>query len=119
MKNLPFTWRTPMLSVSSSRLEMGQYPSKSILQENIKAIGEETEEAIHAHIIGYTQREKIKTGRIDSTAVKTDIYHLTDSTPLADSICVLSPGGSLRTRSLYQYRPICSAITAGLSRSGP
>jgi IS5 family transposase len=32
---------------SFTRLEMGQYPSKSILQENIKAIKEETWEAIH------------------------------------------------------------------------
>lgn len=34
-----------------SRLEMGQYPSKSILQENIKSIGEDTWEAIHGEII--------------------------------------------------------------------
>jgi transposase, IS5 family len=36
-----------------SRLEMGQYPCKSILQENIKALREETWEAIHREIIGY------------------------------------------------------------------
>ena len=76
-----------------SRLEMGQYPSKSILQENIKAIGEETWEAIHREIIGYAQREKIETGRtvrIDSTAVETDIHHPTDSTLLADGIRVIT-----------------------------
>ena len=76
-----------------SRLEMGQYPSKSILQENIKAIGEETWEAIHSEIIGYAQREKIETGRtirIDSTAVETDIHHPTDSTLLADGIRVIT-----------------------------
>ncbi len=68
-----------------SCLEMGQYPSKSILQENIKAIEEETWEAIHGEIIGYAQREKIESGktiRVDSTAVETDIHHPTDSTLL-------------------------------------
>ena len=39
-----------------SRLEMGQYPSKSILQENIKAIREETWEAIHCEILGLRQQ---------------------------------------------------------------
>ena len=76
-----------------SRLEMGQYPSKSILQENIKVLGEETWETIHREIIGYAQREKIKSGRtirIDSTAVETDIYHPTDSTFLADGIRVIT-----------------------------
>src|SRR5512141_2354250 len=34
-----------------SRLEMEQYPSKSILQENIKALREETWEAIHREIL--------------------------------------------------------------------
>ncbi len=76
-----------------SRLEMGQYPSKSILQENIKAIEEETWEAIHGEIIGYAQREKIESGktiRVDSTAVETDIHHPTDSTLLADGIRVIT-----------------------------
>jgi transposase, IS5 family len=35
-----------------SRLEMGQYPWKSILQENIKSLAEETWESIHSQIIG-------------------------------------------------------------------
>jgi IS5 family transposase len=76
-----------------SRLEMGQYPSKSILQENITAIGEETWEEIHGEIIGYAQREKIDTGRtirVDSTAVETDIHHPTDSTLLSDGIRVIT-----------------------------
>ena len=65
---------------------MGQYPSKSILQENIKAITEETWEAIHRDILGYAAREEIEKGRtirVDSTAVETDIHHPTDSTLLA------------------------------------
>lgn len=76
-----------------SRQEMGQYPSTSVLQENIKAVREETWEAIHGEIIGYAQREKIETGRtvrIDSTAVETDIHHPTDSTLRADGIRVVT-----------------------------
>lgn len=76
-----------------SRLEMGQYPSRSILQENIKAVREETWEAIHGEIIGYAQREKIDTGRtirIDSTAIETDIHHPTDSTLLSDGIRIIT-----------------------------
>ena len=38
-----------------SRLEMAQYPCKSILQENIKSLSEETWEAIHSRIIDYAQ----------------------------------------------------------------
>jgi len=41
---------------SFSRLEMGQYPCRSILQENIKSLAEGTWEAIHREIIGYAQR---------------------------------------------------------------
>lgn len=76
-----------------SRLEMGQYPSKSILQENIKALREETWEAIQREIIGYAKAEKIETGRkvrIDATAVETDIHHPTDSTLLADGIRIIT-----------------------------
>jgi IS5 family transposase len=45
---------------SFSRLEMGQYPSKSVLQENIKAIREETWETILQEINAYAIREKIE-----------------------------------------------------------
>ena len=74
-----------------SRLEMGQYLCKTILQENIKSLSEETWEAIHSQIIDYTQDEKIETGwkiRIDSNAVEIDIHHPTDSTLLCDGIQV-------------------------------
>jgi IS5 family transposase len=57
-----------------SRLEMGQYPGKSILQENIKSLREETWEIIHREIISYAKDAKIETGRkvrIDATAVET------------------------------------------------
>src|SRR3972149_6849613 len=46
-----------------SRLEMEQYPCKSILQENIKTLVEDTWETIHREILGYAQRENIETGR--------------------------------------------------------
>jgi transposase, IS5 family len=78
---------------SFSRLEMGQYPCKSVLQENIKAIKEETWETILHEITGYAMREKIETGqvvRVDSTAVETDIHHPTDSTLLADGIRIIT-----------------------------
>ncbi len=95
---------------SFSRLEMGQYPCKSILQENIKAIREETWEIILRDIIGYAIREKIETGRVvrvDSTTVETDIHHPTDSTLLADGIRIitrwLTEGKELMPIPLYQF----------------
>jgi IS5 family transposase len=78
---------------SFARLEMGQYPSKSILQENIKAITEETWEAIHRDILEHAAREKIEKGRtvrVDSTAVETDIHHPTASTLLADGVRIIT-----------------------------
>jgi IS5 family transposase len=81
-----------------SRLEMGQYPCKSILQANIKALREETREALHREIIGYAKQEKIESGRkirIDATAVETDIHHPTDSTLLAEGASSSDSGISL------------------------
>lgn len=93
-----------------SRLEMGQYPCKSILQENIKSLTDETWEAIHSQIIDYAQDEKIETGRkirIDSTAIETDIHHPTDSTLLCDGIRVitrwLATGRELTPRPVYPF----------------
>jgi IS5 family transposase len=93
-----------------SRLEMGQYPCKSILQENIKSLSEETWEMIHSQIIDYAQDEKIETGRkirIDSTAIETDIHHPTDSTLLCDGIRVmtrwLSAGKQLSPQPVYLF----------------
>ena len=48
-----------------SRLEMGQYPCKSILQENIKSLSEETWEAIHSQIIDYAQEREDRDGPED------------------------------------------------------
>ena len=93
-----------------SRLEMGQYPSKSILQENIKSLREETWEAIHREIIDYAKAEKIETGRkvrIDATAVETDIHHPTDSSLLADGVRIitrwLAEGKELSPVPAYRY----------------
>lgn len=93
-----------------SRLEMGQYPCKSILQENIKSLREEIWEAIHREIVGYAKAEKIETGRkvrIDSTAIETDIHHPTDSTLLADGVRIitrwLAAGKELSPAPLYPF----------------
>lgn len=95
---------------SFSRLNMGQYPSKSILQENIKAIQEETWEAIHRDILSYAVRENVEKGRtvrVDSTAVETDIHHPTDSTLLADGVRIitrwLTEGKELTPQPEYQF----------------
>lgn len=76
-----------------SRLDMGQYPCKSILQRNIKALREETWETINRVILGYAKQEKVESGRkvrIDATAVETDIHHPTDSTLLADGVRIIT-----------------------------
>ena len=93
-----------------SRLEMGQYPCKSILQDNIKSLREETWEAIHEELMGYARREGIETGRkirVDSTVVETDIHHPTDSTLLLDGIRVitrwLACGKDLRPQPVYVF----------------
>jgi IS5 family transposase len=95
---------------SFARLEMGQYPSKSILQENIKAIREETWEAIHRDILSYAMRENVEKGRtvrVDSTAVETDIHHPTDSTLLSDGLRIitrwLTEGKELSPQPQYQF----------------
>jgi IS5 family transposase len=93
-----------------ARLDMGQYPRKSILQENIKAISEQSWEEIHRLLIGYAVKHKIEKGRkvrIDSTAMETDIHHPTDSTLLADGIRIitrwLSAGKALSPAPGYHY----------------
>lgn len=93
-----------------ARLEMGKYPRKSILQENIKAISEQSWEEIHQLLIGYAVKHKIEKGRkirIDSTAIETDIHHPTDSTLLADGIRIitrwLGAGKALSPAPSYRY----------------
>jgi len=76
-----------------ARLEMGQYPSSSTLQENIKPISEESWEAIHICLMRYAQRFGIENGRevrIDSTAVETDVHDPTDASLLWDGIRIIT-----------------------------
>lgn len=72
---------------------MGQYPSDSTLQENIKSISPSTWEAVNRLLIQYAVRqnaEKGRTIRFDSTAVDANIHHPTDSTLLQDGIRVIT-----------------------------
>lgn len=76
-----------------SRLNREQHPCKSVLQESIKSLSEETWEAIHREILGYAQTQKVERGRkvrIDSTVIETDIHYPTDSTLLADGIRIIT-----------------------------
>jgi transposase, IS5 family len=75
------------------KLRMGQYPSSSTLQENIKALSVESWETVHQAILGYAEiqgLEKGRTARIDSTVVKTNIHPPTDSTLLQDGIRIIT-----------------------------
>jgi transposase, IS5 family len=76
-----------------ARMEMGQYPSGSTLQENIKALKEETWEQVNRLITGYGREEGLENGkkvRIDSTGVESHIHYPTDATLLQDSIRVIT-----------------------------
>jgi IS5 family transposase len=76
-----------------ARLDRGQYPTDSTLQENIKAIGPETWEFIHGRLIGYAEDEGIEKGRkvrIDSTSVESNIHHPTDATLLQDGVRLIT-----------------------------
>jgi IS5 family transposase len=93
-----------------ARLKMWQEPSESTLQENIKAIGAETWEAINRVLIQYANLQKIEKGRrirIDSTVVDVNIHHPTDSTLLADGVRVITrllrEGKSLNPRPGYKF----------------
>jgi len=93
-----------------SRLKREQHPCKSVLQENIKSLSEETWEAIHREILMYAERKKIERGRkvrIDSTVIETDIHHPTDSTLLVDGIRIitrwLTEGKQLSPKPVYEF----------------
>jgi IS5 family transposase len=95
---------------SFARLKMGQYPSKSVLQDNINVLRETTWIAIHRIILGYAKQEKIENGRkirIDSTAIETDIHYPTDSTLLWDAVRVITrwliQGTRLSPRPSYRF----------------
>lgn len=74
---------------SFARLNMGQYPCASVLQENIKAISETTWQDIHNILINYAASRKLERGRkikVDATVVETNIHEPSDSTLLVDGV---------------------------------
>ena len=100
-----------------ARLEMGQYPSSSSLQENIKPLSEETWEAIHVCLMQYALEVGIESGRkvrIDSTVVESNIHDPSDSTLLWDGIRVitrwLEEGHALAPRPDYRYCDHCRVV---------
>jgi IS5 family transposase len=100
-----------------ARLEMGQYPSSSTLQENIKPLSEETWEAVHICLMQYAMEAGIETGRkvrIDSTVVESNIHDPSDSTLLWDGIRVitrwLEEGHALTPRPDYSYCDHCRVV---------
>jgi len=68
-------------------------PGRSTLQRNIKAIKEETWEAIHRVVLAYAAEEGIEKGRkvrIDATVTESNIHYPTDSSLLWDCVRVLT-----------------------------
>ena len=66
---------------------------KSALNKNIKAISEQTWQAINRHILGYAKKENIEKGRtvrVDCTSVESNIHDPRDSNLLWDSVRVLT-----------------------------
>jgi IS5 family transposase len=93
-----------------SKLRMGQNPSASTLQENIKVLSVETWMGVHQATLRYAEGqgwEKGRKARIDSTVVATDIHLPTDSTLLQDGIRVvtrlLAEGQEFSPRPGYTY----------------
>jgi transposase, IS5 family len=93
-----------------ARLDMGQYPSSSTLQENIKSVSETTWENIHGCLLHYASEEGMESGRkirIDSTAIETDIHDPSDATLLWDGIRIitrwLTAGHQLSPRPDYLF----------------
>lgn len=100
-----------------ARLEMGQYPSSSSLQENIKPLSEETWEAIHLCLMQYARETGIESGRkvrIDSTVVESNIHYPSDSTLLLDGIRIitrwLEEGHTLAPCPDYRYCDHCRVV---------
>jgi IS5 family transposase len=92
-EELAFHLEDSMAFRSFARLDMGQYPCGSTLQDNLKAIAAETWEAVNLVLLEYAGRQKVEKGRavrLDSTVVETHIHHPTDSTLLLDGIRVIT-----------------------------
>lgn len=93
-----------------SKLKMGQRPSASTLQENIKALSVESWMAVHEATLRYGESQGLEKGRkarMDSTVVETNIHLPTDSTLLQDGIRVLTrwlaEGQELSPRPEYVF----------------
>lgn len=93
-----------------ARMDMGQYPSASSLQENVKSITESTWEEIHRLLVLAARQEDIEPGRkirIDSTTVETDIHDPRDSSLLFDGIRVITrwlvDGHKLDPKPSYRF----------------
>lgn len=92
-EELAFHLEDSMAFRSFARLGMGQYPSGSTLQENIKGIAAETWEAINQVLLEQAAQQNLEKGRLvrmDSTVVETHIHHPTDSSLLLDGIRVIT-----------------------------
>ena len=66
---------------------------KSTLNQNIKALSDQTWEAINREVLDYAQTENIEKGRsarIDCTVVESNIHEPSDSTLLYDCVRVLT-----------------------------
>ncbi len=66
---------------------------KSVLNKNIKALSDQTWEAINLEVLGYAKQNKIEKGRvarIDCTVVESNIHAPSDSSLLYDCVRVLS-----------------------------
>jgi IS5 family transposase len=92
------------------KFRMGQYPSKSALQSNIKSLSEETWIAIHRFIIAYANEEQFEKGRkirLDSTVVESNIHSPSDSTLLWDGVRVITrwlfEGKEFSPQPLYAF----------------
>lgn len=95
---------------SFARLNMGQYPCDSVLQENIKAVSDSTWEEINRTIISSASAQKIEAGRkvrIDATAVETNIHEPSDSKLLCDGVRIitrwLERGKHLNPSPVYDF----------------
>jgi IS5 family transposase len=86
-----------------SKLKMGQRPSASTLQENIKALSVESWMAVHEATLRHGESQGLEKGRkarMDSTVVGTNIHLPTDSTLLQDGIRII-------TRWLAEGQELC------------
>ena len=95
---------------SFARLSMGQHPSKSVLQENIKSLRSSTWEALHQFQVRYAFSNKLEKGlkvRMDSSAIDSPIHYPLDSRLLDDGIRLITrwliEGKGLNPTPVYRF----------------